>query len=161
ADLVDRLVPRNPGPLAIDELERIFEPPLAVLQFAHCRALGAMRAAIDRAVPARLLADPHAVLHLGGHRAADRAMGANVLACFDRRARLGRRPGLGLAHAAERQGADRRKSAGDEAGAAQETAAVERAARLACERGSQRAAARLAFRPFDQHGRLPTWSDIG
>src|SRR5207253_1473683 len=125
------------------------------------RALGAMRAAIDRAVPARLLTDPHAVLHLGGDRAADRAMGADVLARFDRRARLGRRPGLGLAHAAERQRAESRESAGHEARAAQEAAAIERAARLTCERGGQRAAACLAFRPFDQHGRLPIWSDIG
>src|SRR5262249_59894691 len=91
ADLVDRLVPGNPGPLAVDELERIFEPPLAVHQFAHRRALGAVGAAIDRAVPAWLLADPHAVLHLGGHRAADRAVGPDVLARLDRRARLGRR----------------------------------------------------------------------
>src|ERR1700751_977942 len=61
AYLVDRRLPRHAGPLAVDELERISEPPIAVHEFAHRGALGAMRAAIDRAVPARLLADPYAV----------------------------------------------------------------------------------------------------
>src|SRR5262249_57018524 len=104
---VDRFVRGNRVHWAVDELERIFEPAVAVYQFAHRRALGAMRAAIDRAVPTRLLADPHAVLHFGGDGAADRAMGADVLANLDRRARLGRRPGFGLAYAAERQDAER------------------------------------------------------
>ena len=39
-----------------------------------------MRAAVDRAVPARLLADPNAVRDFGGDGAADRAMGADALA---------------------------------------------------------------------------------
>ena len=30
ADLVDRLVPVDAGPLAVDQLQRVFEPPLAV-----------------------------------------------------------------------------------------------------------------------------------
>src|SRR5712691_6110524 len=79
ADLVDRLVPFDPGPLAADQLQRIFEPALAGDEFAYRGALGAMRAAVDRAVPARLLADPHAVGDLGSDRAADRAMGADAL----------------------------------------------------------------------------------
>src|SRR6516162_5653872 len=76
ADLVDRLVPIDPGPLAIDELQRIFEPPLAGNELAHRRPLGAVRTAIDWAVPARLLTDPHAVGDFGGNGAADRAMRA-------------------------------------------------------------------------------------
>ena len=47
----------------------------------------------------------------------------------------GRRAGFGLAHAAERQRAERGKRAGGEAGAAQECAAVEAAAGLFGERG--------------------------
>src|SRR5207244_3970137 len=119
------------GPLAVDELERIFEPAVGMHELAHRCALGAMRAAIERAVPARLLADPHVVLHLGRHRAADRAMRADVLAGGDRGAGARRRTRLGPAYAAERQGAERRQPRGDEARAAQERAAVEPAARLA------------------------------
>src|SRR5215472_182017 len=65
ADLVDRLVPIDPGPLAVDELQRIFEPPLTGDELAHRGPFGTMRTAIDRAVPARLLTDPHAVGDLG------------------------------------------------------------------------------------------------
>src|SRR6266853_1699878 len=100
ADLVDRLVPFDPGPLALDELQRVFQPALAGDELAHRRALGAMRPAVDRAVPARLLADPDAIGNFGGDRAPDRAMGADALADRYLRARRGRRPGLCLLHAA-------------------------------------------------------------
>src|SRR5215472_150748 len=60
-DLVDRLDPIDPGPLAVDQLQRIFEPPLPGDELAYRRPLGAMRTAVDRAVPARLLTNPHAV----------------------------------------------------------------------------------------------------
>ena len=66
----------------------------------------------------------------------------------------GRRAGFGLAHAGERQRAERGKAAGGEAGAAQEGAAIEAAADWLARRG-ERAAARLAFCSFDQHGCLP------
>ena len=99
ADLVDRLIPGDAGPLAVDQLHRIFEPALAADELAHRSALGAMRAAIDRAVPARLLADPDAVRDLRRDGAADGAMRADALADDDLRARWRRRPGLGLAHA--------------------------------------------------------------
>ena len=160
ADLVDGLLPAQPGPLAVDELHRIFQPPVAVHQFAHRRALGAMRAAVDRAIPAGLLADPHAVRDFGDHRAADRAVRADVLADGDLRTRRRRRTGLGLAHAAERQRAERGETARHQAGAAQEGATVERAIRLTLQRGGERAAACLTFRPLDQHGRLLS-SDTG
>ena len=42
------LIPGNARPLAVDELHRISQPPVAVHEFAHRSALGAMRAAIDR-----------------------------------------------------------------------------------------------------------------
>src|SRR5258708_39229029 len=83
ADLVDGLVPGYPGPVSVHELHGIFEPPVAMHQFAHRGALGAMRSTVDRAVPARLLAEPGVVLHLGRDRAADRAMGADALARLD------------------------------------------------------------------------------
>ncbi len=154
ADLVDGLVPAHFGPLAVDELHRIFEPAVAVHQFAHRRALRAMRAAVDGTVPARFLADPHAVRHFGHDRAADRAVGADVLADGHRCAGSRRRPGLGLAHGRERQRAERREAAGDETRPAQEAAAIETAIRWARERGGKRAATDLTFRPPDQHGRL-------
>ena len=49
-----------------------------------------------------------------------------------------RRAGLGLAHAAERQRAERGERAGREARAAQECAAIEAAARLFGERRGER-----------------------
>src|SRR5260370_2739607 len=113
ADLLDRLVPRDAGPLAVDELERIFEPAVGMHEFAHRCALGAMRAAIERAVPARLLADPNVVLHFGRHRAADRTMRADVLSGGDRRAGARRPTRLRPAYAAHPQGAARRQPRGD------------------------------------------------
>src|SRR6185295_12171097 len=161
ADLVDRLLPGEPGPLAVDQLHRVFQPAVAVHELAHRGALGAMRAAVDRRFPARLLADPYAVRHFGHHRAADRAVRADVLADGDLRAGRRRRTGLRLAHAAKRQCAERSDAAGDQAGAAQEGAAVEAAARLALQRARQRAAAGLTFGSFDQHGRPLTSADSG
>ena len=125
ADLVDRLIPRDPVPLPVHELHRIAQPALALHVVAHRRALAAMRAAIDRAVPSRLLADPHTVRDLGHDGAADRAMGAHVLADRYGCARRRRRAGLGLADASGRKCAERREPAGREAGAAQEAAAIE------------------------------------
>ncbi len=87
ADLVDGLIPRQALPLAVDQLHRIFQAAVAMHEFAHRRTLGAMRAAIDRAVPGRLLTDPDAVLNFGDHGAADRAMRADVLLDFGRGAR--------------------------------------------------------------------------
>src|SRR5262249_62194729 len=118
AELLYRLLPLDPGPFSIDQLQRVFEPPFAGHEFAHRGTFGAMRAAIDRAVPARLLTDPHTVGDLRGHRAPDRAMGADALAGHDIRTRRGRRPSLGLADAAERQGPDGCKPAGGHSRAA-------------------------------------------
>ncbi len=144
ADLVDRLIPRDFLPLSARELHRVAQATVAQHHLARGGTLGAVRAAADRAIPARLLADPHAVLDLGDDGAADRAMRADVLAqdrCPARRG-TGR---LGLAHGSERQGAERGKTTGCQAGLAQEGAAVDASAGLRCERGSKRAAACMAF----------------
>ena len=77
-----------------------------------------------------------------------------LLRIATRRAGGRRRTGLGLAHAGERQGAQRREPAGGKARAAQEGAATEAAIRLAGESG-EIAAPRLTFRSLDQHGCLP------
>src|SRR5262249_41880396 len=100
ADLVDRGLPRDLLPLAVDQLEGVAQPAIAVHQLTRRSTLGAVRAAADRAVPARLLADPHTVHHLGDDGAADRAVRADVLPGGDLRA-CGREAGLGLAHAGE------------------------------------------------------------
>src|ERR1043165_2757707 len=83
ADLVDGLLPLHAGPLAVDELHRIFQTAVAHDQFAHRGALGAVRTAVDRRFPARLLADPDAVRHFGGDGAADGAVRADALADGD------------------------------------------------------------------------------
>src|SRR3979411_1861892 len=92
ADLVDGLLPGHLGPLPVHELHRIFQAAVAVPELAHRRALRAGRAAVDRRIPARLLADPHPVGDFRHHRAADRAVRADVLADGDRDARTGGRP---------------------------------------------------------------------
>src|SRR5262245_38945422 len=99
ADLIDRLVPAHARPLPVDELHRVLQAPVAVHELTHRSALGAVRAAVDRGIPAGLLSNPHAVGDLGHDRAADRAVRADVLPDGDLRA--GRRRGtrLGLAHA--------------------------------------------------------------
>src|SRR4051794_8356811 len=74
ADLVDRLIPGEALPFPIDQLHWIFQAAIAMHEFANRSALCAMRAAIDRAVPSRLLPDPYAVLNFRDHRAADRAV---------------------------------------------------------------------------------------
>ncbi len=160
ADLVDRLLPADPRPLAVDELHRVLQPPVAMHEFAHRGALGAMRAAIDRAVPARLLADPHAVRDFGDDRAADRAVGADVLADRDLRAGGRRRTGLRLAYAAERQRTDGREASGRQSGAAQERPAIEPAFRLPLQSAGKRTAASLSFGSLDQHACLLS-SDTG
>src|SRR6185437_533510 len=80
ADLVNGLLPFHAGPLAVHELHRIFQAALAADQLAHRGALGAVRTAIDRRFPARLLADPHAVGDFRRDGAADRAVRADTLA---------------------------------------------------------------------------------
>src|SRR6185503_65558 len=142
------------GPFAVFELHRIFQPTLAGDEFAHRSALGAVRAAIDRRVPTRLLADPDAIGDFGGDRAADRAVRADALA--DGRAGRERtgRGGVGLAHGGERQRADRGERAGGKPRAAQEGAAVDAGGR-AGQRGRQPALPRGAFGFANEHGRLP------
>src|SRR5437879_9256888 len=112
-----------------------------------------MGSAVHRAVPSWLLADPHAVLHLGLHVATDLAVRADVLAVFDGNTRLGRRAGVGLAHGVEREATERGKAARRQPRAAQERAAIETAACLRRKRVGERAATALAMRPLDQHGR--------
>src|SRR5262249_18810508 len=80
ADLVDRLVPGHARPLAARELHRVAQAAVAVHELAHRGALGAMRAAVDWRIPARLLADPDALGDFGRHRATDRAVRAHALA---------------------------------------------------------------------------------
>ena len=126
-----------------DELHRIFQPALAADQFAHRSALGAMRAAIDRQIPARLLANPHAVSDFSRDRAADRAVRANVFA--DCRAR-GERAGGGrfrFANGRKRHCAENREAARAYSGAAQKSAAIESGG-LSGE-ACKRAAARLTI----------------
>src|SRR4051812_35089692 len=89
ADALHRIVPGDALPLTVGQLHRIFEPAVAGHQLAHRSALGAVRATIDRRIPARLLADPHAVGDFRGDGAADRAMRADAFA--DRHHSAGRR----------------------------------------------------------------------
>ena len=95
-------------PLAVDELHRRLQP-MRMLDdpvLAHRRALGAVRAEIDRRLEHRLLARPHAVLDRRVDRAADRAVRAHRALLLDLRAvllrlrgRRSRRSGSWLANA--------------------------------------------------------------
>src|SRR6185436_4960734 len=66
-DLVVGLVPGNALPLAALELHRVLQAVRVVRHavLAHRRALGAVRAEVDRGIEHRLLAHPDAVLHHG------------------------------------------------------------------------------------------------
>ena len=128
ADLVERLVPADALVLAVDQLHRVLEAVLAVAVLAHGRALGAVRAQVDRAVEHRLLAHPDAVLDHRVDRAAHRAVAAHRALDLDLGVRVtavllgvGR---LGLAH--QHQLRRRHAGADAEARAAQEGAAIER-----------------------------------
>ena len=150
ADLVDRLVPGKAIPRAVHELHRKAHATFTEHVVAHGRSLAAVRATIDRGVPARLLPGPHAIGDLGNHRAADRAMRADVLAPRHNSAGRRRRAGLSLADSPDRQGAERGQSASNEAGTAQKAAAIE----IAGGRGREcwkRAAGRLLLCSLDQH----------
>src|SRR5262249_42513047 len=136
-------------------LHRIFQAPIAVHEFAHGGALGAMRAAVDRRIPTGLLADPHAVRNFGHHRAADPAMRADVLSDGVLLARGRPMTRLRLALARQPQRTECSGTAGDEAGAAQESATIERAIRRALQGAGERTAAGVTFRSLDQHGSLP------
>ena len=83
-DFGDGIVPGHALPLTIYQLHRVFDAPIAMHQFAHRSALGAMRAAIDGRFPSGFLADPNAILHFRNHGAANRAMGADILHALDR-----------------------------------------------------------------------------
>src|SRR5690606_30665858 len=88
ADAVDRILPGGAFPLAVDEFHRVLQATVAVHEFTHAGALGAMRTAVKGAVPGRFLARPHAVLDLCRYRAPDRTVGTDALFEFDRHARL-------------------------------------------------------------------------
>jgi len=116
ADFIDGVFPGNPGPFAVDELGRIFQPAFAVRMLAHCCALGAMGAEIERGIKSRLLADPDTVLNLSHDRTTDGTMGANGLLDFDFAIRA---LGMRLAHHTARQRARCRQSAHGQPGATQ------------------------------------------
>jgi hypothetical protein len=126
--------------LAVHEVDWVAQPALAQHVIANHRALAAMGAAINGTVAVGLLADPYAVGDFGNDGAADRAMGANILAPRDRRGRGRRLSSLGAADVAERQRAERRQAPRGEARALQETAPIQAAFRLALNRGDERPA---------------------
>src|SRR6516164_9417610 len=140
ADLIDSLVPIDAGPLSIDQLHRIFQPALAADELADRSAFGAMRAAIDRRIPARFLADPHAVCHFCGDRAANRAVRADAFTNDRTDAERSGSGGFGLAHGRERHGAENGEAAGAYSRTTQKGAAIERGAVRgeACERAAAR-----------------------
>src|SRR5437763_4504095 len=127
ADLVDRRIPRHARPLPIYELHRITQPPLTVNEFAHGSTLRAMRAAIDRRFPARLLSHPHPVQHFRRHCAPDGTMRADTLADGGTRGKRTRGCGFHLAKASERQRTQGGQTASDNARPAQKCAAIQTA----------------------------------
>ena len=100
-----------------------YQPPLAVRVLAHRRALGAMGAQVEWAVPARLLAHPDPVLDFCEHGAADRAVCADGFSGLKRRGHSRLR--LGFPDGAAGEGGRRRQTAHREARPAQEGAAID------------------------------------
>jgi hypothetical protein len=154
ADLVDGDIPADAGPFARDELHRILEPAVAVRMLARGRALGAMRTEVERAIEARLLADPDAVLHLGHDGAADRAVRAHRFLDVDLAAGRGCR-GFRLPHPAARDRRNGGEAADGEPRVPQERAPVHCAGRLILEGRRQPGTLCDAAHLFLEHASLP------
>ena len=84
ANLVDRLLPRDPDPFAVFFFHGILEATLAVGVFANRCTFGAMRAEVERAVPAGFLTRPDTIFHFSNDCTADRAVRTNGFLQFDR-----------------------------------------------------------------------------
>src|SRR4029079_18217038 len=112
-----------------------------------------------RAVPSRLLTDPHAVRHFGKYRAANRAMRADIFPdggpCHVGTGRFR------FLHTGERYRSNCRQTAGDQTGTAQKTTAIETNPGWAADGRCKTAATCLALCSFDQHGSASLSSDIG
>src|SRR4051794_40680694 len=108
-----------------------------------------MRAAIDRAFPSGLLADPNAVLDLGNDRATDGTVRADILAQHGIRWLRSSSPGF--LHTADGQRAEDGKAACAKAALAQERSPIEGAACLAFECCDKGASAGPPFALFDEH----------
>src|SRR5262245_1388359 len=113
-----------------------------------------MRATVERTLPTRLLPDPDSVRDFGSHRAAHRAMRADILANGDLRAGRRRRAGLRLSYACKPHSAEHTQGAGNQPGPAQEIPAVQTDIDLMPCGIGERAAASMMFMPFDQHQSL-------
>ena len=126
ADLVDGLFPGDLAVLAVHQLHRGLEAVrmLRHAVLAHRGALGAVRPQVEGGIEDRLLADPHAVLHVSVDGTAHRAVRADGALHLDLAARGGR-GGIGLADHVERQLARERGGAGRDARSLQEGAAVD------------------------------------
>src|SRR5262249_39293383 len=155
ADLVDRCVPRDTSPLSIHELHWIFQAAVAMHELANRSALGAVRAAADRAIPTGFLTNPYAVGDFGNDRAADRTVGADRLGRSNDGAGRCRRTGFRASHADERQRTQGSQAAGRQARATQKGTAIEAAGQVTSKCCGEVAAARFAFRSLDQHGWPP------
>ena len=130
-------------------------------QFAGRRALGAVRAAGDRRIPARLLADPHAVDHFGRSRCSRPSSACRCSCGWWRRT-----PAIDPAASALRTLASgSAPTAARPPAARPERRRKVRRSRCAADwlakRGGERAAACLTFCSLDQHGRLLSSSDTG
>src|SRR6516165_3490362 len=112
-----------------------------------------MRAAIDRRVPARLLADPHAVHDFSGDGAAHSTVSTNVFANYCANAERSSDSGFGFADGPKWHRAEHGEAAGADPRTAQKRSPVESSALGGEPRKG--AAARRMICSLDQHGRLP------
>ena len=158
-DFGDGIVPGHALPLTIYQLHRVFHAPIAMHQFAHRSALGAMRAAIDRRFPSGFLADPNAILHFRNHGAANRAMGADILHALHG-LRVIHRPRFGRAHGGKRNGAKYRQPRPAKPGLAQKGATIEPAGGKPLIGRSKALLGGLAIGAFDQHGCFPSYLSL-
>ena len=157
ANFGQRIVPGHALPLAIHQLHRVFDAPVAMHQFTYRCALGAMRATIDGGFPSGFLAHPNAILHFSNHGAANGTMGADILHALHG-LRVIHRPGFGGAHGGKRNGTKCCQPCPTKPGLAQKGAAIEPAGGKPLIGGSKTLLCGLAICAFDQHGILPFFS---
>ena len=114
AHLVDRLIPGDARPLAVDQFGRILQAPFAVPVFAHRCTFGAVRTAAEGVIECRLLTGPDTVVHFCDNAAADRTVGTDGSDLLSRARLAGR--GIGTAHHGRVQTQSQRGAAGHQTG---------------------------------------------
>ena len=98
ADLVDRIVPAHPHPLAANQFGGVFQATFAMSMLSHRCALSAVGTQIKRMIESGFLAHPDSVVDFGIDAATHRAVCAHRSHCLGSLPSGGDRGGVGLSH---------------------------------------------------------------